>query len=101
MNYQHSFAFAGLWEQWEKQEPAIESFSLIKIGSNAVMEPIHHMPVILTTTQYPERLDTSLHEPARLTALLRPVLPREMEAFPISLMVNKPKNDQPECVMPI
>lgn len=47
------FAFAGLWERWEKQEPAIESCSLITIGPNAVMEPIHHrMPVILATTQY-------------------------------------------------
>ena len=96
------FAFAGLWERWEKKDLAIESCSLITIGPNAVMEPIHHrMPVILATTQYAEWLDASLHETERLNTLLRPFPPEEMEAYPVSLMVNNPRNDQPECVMPI
>jgi len=95
------FAFAGLWERWEKQEPAIESCSLITIGPNAVMEPIHHrMPVILPTTQYDEWLNTSLHETERLNRLLRPFPPEEMEAYPVSLMVNNPRHDQPECMNP-
>jgi putative SOS response-associated peptidase YedK len=95
------FAFAGLWERWEKEDPAIESCSLITIGPNAVMEPIHHrMPVILATTQYAEWLDASLQETERLNLLLRPFPPAEMEAYPVSLMVNNPSNDQPECVMP-
>lgn len=96
------FAFAGLWERWEKEAPTIESCSLITIGPNAVMEPIHHrMPVILATTQYAEWLDVSLHEPERLNRLLRPFPPEEMEAYPVSLMVNNPRNDHPECVVPI
>jgi putative SOS response-associated peptidase YedK len=96
------FAFAGLWERWEKEDPAIESCSLITIGPNAVMEPIHHrMPVILATTQYAEWLDVSLHETERLNRLLRPFPPEEMEAYPVSLMVNNPRNDHPECVAPI
>jgi putative SOS response-associated peptidase YedK len=96
------FAFAGIWERWERQDPAIESCSLITIGPNAVMEPIHHrMPVILATTQYAEWLDASLQETERLNTLLRPFPPTEMEAYPVSLMVNNPSNDQPECVMPL
>jgi putative SOS response-associated peptidase YedK len=96
------FAFAGIWERWERQDPAIESCSLITIGPNAVMEPIHHrMPVILATTQYAEWLDASLQETERLNTLLRPFPPAEMEAYPVSLMVNNPSNDQPECVMPL
>ena len=96
------FAFAGLWERWEKEDPTIESCSLITIGPNAVMEPIHHrMPVILATTQYAEWLDVSLHETERLNRLLRPFPPEEMEAYPVSLMVNNPLNDHPECVVPI
>jgi len=95
------FAFAGLWERWEKEDPPIESCSLITIGSNAVMKPIHHrMPVILATMQYAEWLDTSLHETERLNTLLRPFPPEEMEAYPVSLMVNNPRNDYPECVLP-
>jgi putative SOS response-associated peptidase YedK len=96
------FAFAGIWERWERQDPAIESCSLITIGPNAVMEPIHHrMPVILATTQYAEWLDASLQDTERLNTLLRPFPPAEMEAYPVSLMVNNPSNDQPECVMPL
>jgi putative SOS response-associated peptidase YedK len=96
------FAFAGIWERWERLDPAIESCSLITIGPNAVMEPIHHrMPVILATTQYAEWLDASLQETERLNTLLRPFPPAEMEAYPVSLMVNNPSNDQPECVMPL
>jgi putative SOS response-associated peptidase YedK len=96
------FAFAGIWERWERQDPAIESCSLITIGPNAVMEPIHHrMPVILATTQYAEWLDASLQETERLNTLLRPFPPAEMEGYPVSLMVNNPSNDQPECVMPL
>ena len=49
------FAFAGLWERWEKQASPLESCSLITIGPNAVMEPIHHrMPVILDPKQFDE-----------------------------------------------
>jgi putative SOS response-associated peptidase YedK len=96
------FAFAGLWERWEKEDPPIESCSLITIGPNTVMEPIHHrMPVILATTQFAEWLDVSLHETERLNRLLRPFPPEEMEAYPVSLMVNNPRNDHPECVVPI
>jgi putative SOS response-associated peptidase YedK len=96
------FAFAGLWERWEKEDPAIESCSLITIGPNAVMEPIHNrMPVILATTQYVEWLDASLHKTERLNTLLRPFPSEEMEAYPVSLLVNNPRNDQPECVLPI
>jgi len=96
------FAFAGLWERWEKEDPPIESCSLITIGPNTVMEPIHHrMPVILATTQYDEWLDVSLHETERLNRLLRPFPTEEMEAYPVGLMVNNPRNDHPECVMPI
>jgi putative SOS response-associated peptidase YedK len=45
------FALAGLWERWEKQEPALETCTLITTGPNALMEPIHNrMPVILPET---------------------------------------------------
>ena len=93
------FAFAGLWERWEKEDPAIESCCLITIGPNAVMEPIHHrMPVILPMTQCAEWLDASLHETERLNRLLRPFPSEKMEAYPVSPLVNNPRHDTPECV---
>ena len=45
---QHPFSFAGLWERWAKQAPAIETCTIITTGPNDLMEPIHNrMPVIL------------------------------------------------------
>ena len=96
------FVFAGMWERWEKQTPALESCTLITTGPNGVMEPIHHrMPVILDPKQYNEWLESSLHSTEQLKALLKPFPPKEMEAYPISLLVNNPRHDSPLCIQPL
>jgi putative SOS response-associated peptidase YedK len=41
------FAFAGLWEKWDKGEEPVESCTLITTEANGVVGPVHHrMPVI-------------------------------------------------------
>jgi putative SOS response-associated peptidase YedK len=66
------------------------------------MESIHtRMPVIVAAKDYDDWLDPSLHIIERLNALLRPFPPEEMEAYPVSPLVNNPRNDQPECVRPL
>lgn len=97
------FAFAGLWERWEKNETdPLESCALITTGPNTVMEPIHHrMPVILASKHYDEWLDPSLQAIGRINEMLRPFPAEEMEAYPVGQLVNNPRNDQPECVVPI
>jgi putative SOS response-associated peptidase YedK len=93
------FAFAGLWERCEKQDPTLETCALITTGPNALMVPIYtRMPVILVAKDYDDWLDPSLQTVERLNALLRPFPAEEMEAYPVSPIVNNPKNDQPECV---
>jgi putative SOS response-associated peptidase YedK len=93
------FAFAGLWEHWEKQEPAIESCSLITTGPNTLMEHIHHrMPVVLPEQIYTSWLDPKLNNTAYLSGLLEPYGAEEMEAFPVSTMVNNPRNDTEACI---
>lgn len=97
------FAFAGLWERWYQDEAnPLESCTIITTGPNAVMEPIHHrMPVILSFKDYADWLDPNLENVERVNALLRPFPSEEMEACPVSQLVNNPRNDQPECVYPI
>ncbi|MBA3613345.1 MAG: SOS response-associated peptidase [Nitrospirales bacterium] len=97
------FAFAGLWERWEQPEAKpLESCTLITTGPNAVMEPIHHrMPVILSFKDYADWLDPSFQFVERINAMLRPYPSEEMEAYPVSQLVNNPRNDQPECVIPM
>ena len=96
------FAFAGLWERWEKEEQTIESCSLITIHANSLMEPIHHrMPVILPESTYPTWLDTNTIDSTTQRSLLQPYEAEGMEAYPVSLMVNNPRNDHPECLHPL
>ncbi len=96
------FAFAGLWERWEKQDPALETCTLITTEPNALMEPIHNrMPVILSEQSYASWLKPNLNNTAYLSGLLEPYKEGEMEAFPVSQIVNNPRNDGPECVLPI
>ena len=96
------FAFAGLWERWEKQEPAIESCSLITIHANRLMEPIHHrMPAILSESAYASWLDPTLNNAIYLSGLVEPYDSDKMEAYPVSTMVNNPRNDSEECIVPM
>jgi putative SOS response-associated peptidase YedK len=96
------FAFAGLWERWEKQEPAIESCSLITTGPNTLMEPIHNrMPVILEERSYSSWLSPGLQNTVYLSGLLEPYESEEMEAYPVSVIVNNPRNDSETCIQPM
>src|SRR5207237_844513 len=51
------FAFAGLWDRWDKGEP-LETCALITTTANAVVGRSHgRMPVILTREDYETWLD--------------------------------------------
>ena len=43
-------------------------------------------------------LDPDNRDLQNLTALLKPYPTGEMEAYPVSTLVNSPKNDAPECI---
>ena len=95
------FAFAGLWERWEKEEPAIESCSLITIHANSLMEPIHHrMPVILPASTYPTWLDSNSNDSTARLSLLQPFETEDMKVYPVSTLVNNPAHDHPHCLRP-
>ncbi|MBI4241210.1 MAG: SOS response-associated peptidase, partial [Candidatus Rokubacteria bacterium] len=97
------FAFAGLWEHWEGPEgKVIDSCTLLTTVPNALMRLLHHrMPVILDLAAYAAWLDPEIQEPGRLQPLLRPYPPEGMTAYPVSLWVNNPSNDTPDCIDPL
>lgn len=98
---QRLFAFAGLWERWAQQEPALETCALITTGPNVLMEPIHNrMPVILQEQSYASWLDPGLNNTIYLSGFLEPYRAEEMEAFPVSPLVNNPRNENPLCIRP-
>lgn len=95
------FAFAGLWERWEGADEVIESCTIIVTGANDAIRPVHdRMPVIIAPEAYAQWLDPELQEPASLSPLLRPWPGDAMEVYPVSTRVNRPKNNDPECIAP-
>jgi putative SOS response-associated peptidase YedK len=98
------FAFAGLWERWEKSSDGVpvESCTIITTGANALAAKLHdRMPVILVPDDYPAWLGDNSATPPELLALLKPYPVEAMRAYPVSTAVNNVKNCGPECVEPV
>ena len=96
-----AFVFAGLWERWEKAPDGVpvDSCTIITTAANALVAKLHdRMPVILAPETYGAWLGEDSAAPPELHALLKPFPPDAMRAYPVSTVVNSPKNDTPECV---
>lgn len=95
------FAFAGLWDRWQKGDQApIYSCTIITCQPNNVVEPIHNrMPVILDETMCWAWLQED--DSGMLSGMLKPYPGEEMTAQRVSTLVNSPMNDSPECVIPL
>ena len=95
------FAFAGLWEVWDKYGEEIRSGTIITTDANDLMNEIHHrMPVILHPEDYAMWLDPNFDEKEPLTTLLKPYPADAMEAYLVSRRVNKPSNNEPNVLEP-
>jgi putative SOS response-associated peptidase YedK len=86
------FAFAGLWERWDKGDEPLETFTIITTTANELVVPIHdRMPVILDPADYDAWLESP--DTAIPMALIQPYPARRMSAYPVSTRVNSPRND--------
>ena len=101
MKSRQPFAFAGLWEDWQSPDGGrLKSCTIITTTPNDVVAPIHkRMPVILPPAAYETWLDPRPRND--LLSLLKPYPAEEMDAHPVSTLVNNPKNDRAECVVPV
>lgn len=95
------FAFAGLWDLWEKEGQTLKTFTIITTTPNQLIEPIHdRMPVILEEKDEAKWLDPEIKRSSDVIPLLKPYDSQEMECYRVSTIVNSPKNDVPECLVP-
>jgi len=96
------FAFAGLWESWNAPDASnVLSCTIITTQPNELMATIHNrMPVILPEEAYSTWLESAEADPQRLSGLLKPYPAEQMQAYPVSPLVNSPKNDVPELIRP-
>lgn len=97
------FAFAGLWERWDKNPdgPALETCSIVTTEANTRLREIHpRMPVILAPSAFAAWLDpaTPLHA---AQALLGPCPPNDLVVYPVSRRVNAVANDDLSLIEPL
>jgi putative SOS response-associated peptidase YedK len=95
------FAFAGLWEHARIGGEDVISTTIIVCDANERVAPLHgRMPVILEPADYDAWLNPTT--PGREAhGLLRPCPAEMLKAYPVSRIVNSPRNDGPECVKAI
>lgn len=96
------FAFAGLWERWEGPDAPVFSCTIITTEPNSVTEEVHdRMPVILKSSDYDTWLNPREKDLGKLKELLVPYPAEEMESYPVSTLVNSPKNELAELISPL
>ncbi|GIW94550.1 MAG: DUF159 family protein [Pirellulaceae bacterium] len=93
------FAFAGLWDRWEKGDEPVESCTIITTDANRLTRSIHdRMPVILEPEHYQRWLDPANHDVSSLQQLLVPNEQQPLRADPVSTYVNQVRNEGPRCI---
>jgi putative SOS response-associated peptidase YedK len=99
-------AFAGLWESWhdpnaDDDAPPLRTCVIITTDPNELLAPIHdRMPVVLPESAWDTWLDVDNHDVGALQRLLVPYPAREMEAWAVSMQVNKADNEGPGLLDP-
>ena len=96
-----AFCFAGLWDKWTASDgECVHSFTIITTSPNSLMEQIHdRMPVILRRED--EQRWIAQAAGSSLSGLLKPFPAEMMDAWPVSNLVNSPKNDMPDIITTI
>ena len=94
-------SFAGIYETWrDAQGIEMQTYAIITTVPDELIEPIHNrMPVLLRQADEGLWLDKSA-DAATLRTLLAPYPAEAMAAYPVSLRVNAPRNDDPSLLLP-
>lgn len=95
------FSFAGLWDSWQDRDGRkIRSFTIITSPPNSLLRSIHsRMPVILRKTHETDWLNPEI-DLEEMGGVFEPYPEGEMEYYPVTTLVNSPRNDGPECFAP-
>ena len=92
-------AFAGLWEQWQKDNaPALFSYTIITTKANSQLQSVHHrMPVCLSSAEGRDWMiqNASVDE---ISTLLRPAPSDTFTTVSVSNYVNSPRNEGRQCI---
>lgn len=101
MQDESQFAFAGIWDRWERGDRSITSCAIITTTPNELLSEIHdRMPVILLASDQEAWLRHDA-DPRELKTMLAPYPADAMKSFPVSEKVNSALVDEPQLVEPI
>jgi putative SOS response-associated peptidase YedK len=99
---QSPFAFAGIWEHWEREGKTLDSCSILVTAANELMKSIHdRMPVILSPEHYETWMDPTLTQPEALQTLLTPYPSELMRFHPVKTTVNSPRHEGPDLIQEV
>ena len=95
-----AFALAGLWEPPFDPVEA-PTATILTTEPNEITRPVHdRMPVILAPGDYARWLDPQAAGLGALRPLLLPFPAQDMIAYPVEVVVNDPRHDDPSCITP-
>lgn len=96
------FAFAGLWQTWNKSDPPLHSCVILTTRANELLGKLHdRMPVILAPNDYDVWLDPAREDPASLEYLYEPYPAAEMSSYRVSTRVNNARHEGRDLITPL
>jgi putative SOS response-associated peptidase YedK len=94
------FFFAGIYERATSQRPA--TYAILTTRANELMATIHgRMPAIVEGDTARRWIAPGSLTPDHIAELTAPHPATDMEAIPVSSIVNSPARDVPECLVPV
>jgi len=94
------FAVAGIWATQTLETGTVDSLSLMTTTPNEAVRAIHdRMPVILEEKDFGLWMDLEdVRDFKKLKDLLKPFPAEKMTSLPVTIKVNKPAFNEPECI---
>ena len=93
-------AFAGIWSSWINSQTGEEilSCTILTQKAHGVIASIHHrMPVMIKPNDY----ELWLNDYEGRKQLLQSWSEIPLKMFPVHKIVNNPRNDGPDCIVPL
>ena len=96
-------AFAGLWETWiGPNGEELNTTAIVTTAANRTLSAIHdRMPVFVAPEDFDRWLDCERFDAKEAAPLIKPAAETLLEAYPISLAVNRVANDSAALIVPL
>ncbi len=93
------FAFAGLWDRWQKDDEILFTCTILTKESNPFMQNIHHrMPIILPKNKEEAWIRSDFNQPSEAKQFLEKIEHDPFTAYTVSNYVNKVAHNDDHCI---